>query len=81
MDKPVAAGQAPIPATLEADRDYYWCTCGKSARQPFCDGSHKGSSLAPLAFRVAAAGEKYLCTCKATANPPYCDGSHKRLGA
>jgi CDGSH-type Zn-finger protein len=79
MDKPVAAGKAPIPVTLDAGRDYYWCTCGQSKKQPFCDGSHKGSSLAPLAFQSAAAGEKYLCTCKATRNPPYCDGSHKQL--
>jgi CDGSH-type Zn-finger protein len=79
MDKPVAAGKAPIPVTLDAGRDYYWCTCGQSKKQPFCDGSHKGSSLAPLAFQSAGAGEKYLCTCKATRNPPYCDGSHKQL--
>jgi CDGSH-type Zn-finger protein len=79
MDKPVAAGKAPIPVTLDAGRDYYWCTCGQSKKQPFCDGSHKGSSLTPLVFQSAAAGEKYLCTCKATRNPPYCDGSHKQL--
>jgi CDGSH-type Zn-finger protein len=79
MDKPAAAGKAPIPVTLEAGRDYYWCTCGQSKKQPFCDGSHKGSSFAPLVFQSAAAGEKYLCTCKATRNPPYCDGSHKQL--
>lgn len=79
MDKPVAAGKAPIPVNLEAGRDYYWCTCGQSQRQPFCDGAHKGSSFAPLVFQAAAGGEKYLCTCKATRNPPYCDGSHKQL--
>ncbi|MBN8510035.1 MAG: CDGSH iron-sulfur domain-containing protein, partial [Burkholderiales bacterium] len=71
MDKPLAAGRAPIPVALEAGREYYWCTCGKSQRQPFCDGSHKGSALAPLAFSAPAAGEKYLCACKATATPPY----------
>jgi CDGSH-type Zn-finger protein len=69
----------PISAKLDAGREYYWCSCGQSQRQPFCDGSHKGSSSTPLAFTVAEAGEKYLCTCKATRNPPYCDGSHKRL--
>ena len=79
MDKPQAAGTAPIPARLEAGRDYYWCSCGRSKNQPFCDGSHKGSGLAPLAFQAPAAGEKYLCACKATRNPPYCDGSHKQL--
>lgn len=79
MDKPVAAGTVPIPVNLEPGREYYWCTCGQSQRQPFCDGSHKGGSFVPLAFSVATPAEKYLCTCKGTASPPYCDGAHKRL--
>jgi CDGSH-type Zn-finger protein len=79
MDKPTPAGSLPIAARIEAGREYYWCSCGQSQRQPFCDGSHKGSSFTPLAFTVAEPAEKYLCTCKVTCNPPYCDGSHKAL--
>jgi CDGSH-type Zn-finger protein len=80
MDEPLIAGKAPIAARLDSGKEYYWCTCGRSQRQPFCDGSHKATTLTPLPFRVAQPGEKYLCVCKQTNNPPYCDGSHKKIG-
>lgn len=58
---------------------YYWCSCGKSANQPFCDGSHKGTGKEPLEFEIKEEGYVSLCRCKATANPPYCDGAHYKL--
>lgn len=72
------AGDAPLPVELEAGKTYYWCACGRSATQPFCDGAHKGGGMSPTAFTAEKSATAYLCTCKQTKNPPYCDGSHKR---
>lgn len=58
---------------------YYWCSCGKSANQPFCDGSHKDTGKEPLEFTIEETGYVSLCRCKATKNPPYCDGTHYKL--
>ena len=77
MTKPVVCDNQPVAVTLNKGEEYYFCTCGKSASQPFCDGSHGGSGFQPLPFRAEEAGEAWLCQCKQTANPPYCDGSHK----
>ncbi|MES2252150.1 MAG: CDGSH iron-sulfur domain-containing protein [Pseudomonadota bacterium] len=66
----------PKNVELEAEKTYFWCTCGLSANQPFCDGAHKGSGLKSLHFQVEAPTSAWLCTCKQTKNPPYCDGSH-----
>lgn len=79
MSEPVIAGRAPVRVELEAGRRYWWCACGKSAKQPFCDGSHKGGSHAPVEFRVSNTGPAFLCACKRTEGRPFCDGSHKRL--
>jgi len=68
----------PIEVTLEAGKTIYWCTCGKSATQPLCDGSHQGSDKEPLAFTPDESKTAYLCTCKKTGTPPYCDGSHNK---
>ncbi|MEM7388202.1 MAG: glutamate synthase-related protein, partial [Verrucomicrobiota bacterium] len=76
MNRPTIAANTPIATDLKAGEEYYFCTCGKSARQPFCDGSHQGSSFAPRAFTAEETGEAYLCRCKQTANPPFCDGKH-----
>lgn len=75
-ETPTRAGDAPLAVNLEAGQDYYWCACGKSASQPFCDGAHEGSSFTPMSFKVEESTEAHLCTCKCTKNPPYCDGSH-----
>ena len=79
MPEPVIAAKAPIAIEVEAGKTYYWCTCGKSAKQPFCDGTHKGSEFAPMAFTPDEAKKVFLCACKNTAKAPFCDGTHKNL--
>ena len=76
---PHIAAKAPVKVSLEEGKDYWYCTCGLSANQPFCDGSHKGSSFAPKKFTAEKSGDAWLCQCKQTKNAPYCDGSHKGL--
>ena len=79
MSDPTIAAKNPVKVELEAGKTYYFCTCGKSAGQPFCDGSHKGSEFVPKAFTAENTGPAWLCLCKHTANAPYCDGTHKTL--
>ena len=79
MAEATIAQKAPYAAAVEAGKTYYWCACGKSAKQPFCDGSHKGSEFAPRAYTAEKDGTAYFCGCKATKNAPLCDGSHKAL--
>ncbi|NQZ13183.1 MAG: CDGSH iron-sulfur domain-containing protein, partial [Algicola sp.] len=81
MGNPVIASNKPIGVTLEKGKEYYFCSCGRSKNQPFCDGSHKGSGFTPQAFTADSDGESWLCQCKHTANSPFCDGSHKKFGA
>lgn len=71
------AGDAPIRVDVEAGKSYFWCTCGRSANQPFCDGTHKGSEFAPVKWQAEEDGAKFFCTCKQTDGQPFCDGSHK----
>ena len=78
-DAPIIAQKAPYPVALEAGKAYFWCACGRSKSQPFCDGSHKGSTFTPLKFTVDASKTAYLCGCKHSQNAPYCDGTHKSL--
>ncbi len=77
-EEPIVAQKAPYVLELEAGR-YAWCSCGRSKKQPFCDGSHKGSRFKPLVFTLEERKRVALCGCKRTANPPYCDGTHKQL--
>jgi CDGSH-type Zn-finger protein len=76
---PNVAGKAPIPVEVEAGKSYWWCTCGLSTKQPFCDGSHKGSEFTPLQWTATDTKTAYFCACKATKAAPLCDGSHKAL--
>ena len=81
MSKPIVADSKPAGVTVEAKKKYHWCRCGRSANQPYCDGSHRGTGLEPLGFTAESDGKVFLCQCKQTRNPPYCDGSHKSLKA
>jgi CDGSH-type Zn-finger protein len=80
-EQAVVAGRAPIGVDVEAGKDYFWCACGKSAKQPFCDGSHKGGSFSPLKWNAPETKKVFFCTCKQTANAPLCNGAHKNLPA
>jgi len=78
-NKPIISDNKPKQVILNKDEEYYFCICGRSKQQPFCDGSHAGTSFNPLAFTAEQDGETYLCACKHTKNAPYCDGSHKQF--
>jgi CDGSH-type Zn-finger protein len=69
----------PLVIELEAGKEYEWCACGRSASQPFCDGSHAGSGISPKLFSVARKERAWLCVCKASKTAPFCDGSHNKL--
>lgn len=77
--QPIVAQPAPYAVDVEEGKTYWWCSCGRSAKQPFCDGSHKGTGLVPQRFDAPASKTVYFCGCKATGNTPVCDGAHKRL--
>ena len=78
-DIPQIAQKAPYPVEVEAGKSYFWCACGKSAKQPFCDGSHKGSSFAPVKYTAEETRKLFFCGCKHSAKAPLCDGTHKSL--
>lgn len=78
MEEPVIAAKQPIVMSLEPGT-YYWCRCGRSKKQPFCDGAHKGTGLTPMEFTTTEKKQVALCQCKQTKTPPFCDGSHKSL--
>jgi CDGSH-type Zn-finger protein len=74
----VVAGRAPIKVEVVAGTEYWWCACGRSASQPFCDGSHKGTGFRPVRHVQDTDGDAWFCACKQSANAPLCDGSHRR---
>jgi CDGSH-type Zn-finger protein len=78
-ETPIVAQKAPYPVEVTAGKTYFWCTCGRSAAQPFCDGSHKDTGLSPMKYEAQADKTLYFCGCKATAKAPLCDGSHNAL--
>ncbi|HTQ82991.1 MAG TPA: CDGSH iron-sulfur domain-containing protein [Pseudolabrys sp.] len=79
MSEPHIGGRAPIPVEVEAGKSYWWCACGLSKSQPFCDGSHKVTDFTPVEFKAEKSEKVFFCTCKRSSRKPACDGSHKRL--
>lgn len=76
---PLIAQRGSFTVTVEAGKSYWWCACGRSASQPFCDGSHKGTGFAPVEFKAEAEGIVGFCGCKRSGNKPRCDGTHNRI--
>jgi CDGSH-type Zn-finger protein len=77
--EPIAAQKSPFVQKMEPGT-FWWCACGRSKAQPFCDGSHKGTGLAPKKTDLAEARTVAWCGCKHSKSAPFCDGSHSRLG-
>ena len=78
-DTPIIAQPSPYPIEVEAGKSYFWCACGRSAKQPFCDGSHKGSGFAPVKYTAEVSKKVFFCGCKHSGKAPLCDGAHKGL--
>ena len=79
MTTPKIAQKTPYPVDVEAGKTYFWCACGQSANQPFCDGSHKDTGMTPLKFTAEESKKLFFCGCKATSKSPLCDGSHAKV--
>ena len=79
MEAPIPAQKAPYAVNVESGKRYFWCACGRSNAQPFCDGSHKDTGLTPLAYTAEKTGQVWFCGCKATGGKPFCDGTHNTL--
>lgn len=79
MSEAAIPQKAPYPIEVEAGKKYFWCACGKSANQPFCDGSHKDTEFTPLPWEAGESSKVFFCGCKRSDNKPLCDGTHSRL--
>ncbi len=79
MTEPKIAAREPIEVDLVQGKKYFFCTCGMSKKQPFCDGAHSGSDFSPYAFEAQETGKAWLCQCKRTGGKPFCDGTHNGL--
>ncbi|MDO8951788.1 MAG: CDGSH iron-sulfur domain-containing protein [Draconibacterium sp.] len=78
MESPIIFAKNPVAVNLEPGV-YFWCACGKSKNQPFCDGSHRDTGIFPVQFKIDVKKEVYLCQCKQSKNKPFCDGTHRNL--
>ena len=79
MSEPLVASRMPYVVDVEKGKSYSWCACGRSRAQPYCDGSHQGTGLAPVQFIARSSEKVWLCGCKRSRQGPLCDGSHNRL--
>ena len=78
-DAPKIAQNSPYVVEVEYGQTYFWCQCGLSNKQPFCDGSHKSTSLKPIKYEAEESKKIFFCGCKQSARKPLCDGTHKSL--
>ena len=78
MLKGKKAGDSAIVVEVEKNKSYFWCSCGLSSKQPFCDGSHKNTEFSSVKFIADETKKMFFCTCKQTNNQPFCDGSHNK---
>ena len=78
MNKGQRAGDGALAIKVEQGKSYYWCSCGKSSKQPFCNGSHKGTKFKPLAYKAELTKRVFFCVYKQTNDQPFCDGSHNK---
>jgi CDGSH-type Zn-finger protein len=78
MANPEIPQKEPFGLQLEPGT-YWWCACGRSNNQPFCDGSHKGTGFEPVKTEITSGKKVWLCGCKHTKTPPFCDGTHNSL--
>ena len=78
MSEPIRASDTPFAVEVESGKSYFWCACGQSKNQPFCDGSHKGTDFSPVKYEATESKKVYFCGCKETASQPMCDGSHNK---
>lgn len=78
MAEPKIAQKQPFGMEMEPGT-YWWCQCGRSDDQPFCDGSHKDTEFQPVKQEIDEKKKVWWCGCKHTGTPPFCDGSHKDL--
>ncbi|UWQ54879.1 CDGSH iron-sulfur domain-containing protein [Leisingera caerulea] len=78
-DTPDIAQKAPFPVEVTEGKTYFWCACGKSSRQPFCDGSHKDTAFEPVKYKAEKDGKVFFCGCKHSGKKPLCDGTHSKL--
>ena len=79
MTEPVIAQKAPFQVNVTEGESYWWCACGLSKKQPFCNGAHKGTEFKPLEYKANRSKDVYFCGCKRSANKPLCDGSHSAV--
>ena len=79
MADPIPAQKAPYQYKVEEGRSYAWCACGRSQKQPLCDGSHSGTGLSPMVYKATETKDVYFCGCKASGKKPFCDGTHSKL--
>ena len=78
MLKGKKAGESAIVVEVEKNKSYFWCSCGLSSKQPFCDGSHKNTEFSPIKFIADETKKMFFCTCKQTNNQPFCGDSHNK---
>ncbi|MFP5276325.1 MAG: CDGSH iron-sulfur domain-containing protein [Acidobacteriota bacterium] len=79
MADPVIAQKMPYETQVEVGKSYFWCACGRSASQPFCDGSHRGTGMTPVKYECRESGTVFFCGCKRSGDQPFCDGTHDTL--